>query len=526
MKRRNFIKKSAISVALPSVLSGMSAKAFGLSGLMSQALNPYTETDHVLVIVRLAGGNDGLNTVIPLDQYAALTSNRSNILIPQSAVLKLNGNTATGLNPALPGVQALYNEGKIKIVQGVSYPNQSFSHFRATDIMMSASDSSTVLTSGWVGRYLSNEYPNFPTGFPNAQAPDPLGIQMDQITLTFEGLSSLMGITISDPNNPYAFLNAGGVSVVTGNAGLELNYIQTVAFESDTYGQVVQKAYTAGSNSQTYPTTGLGLELQRVARMIRGGLKTRVYMVQLGSFDTHYTQVDPTDHTKGAQADLLTQLNDGLLAFQRDLEKLGVADRVLTMTFSEFGRRILSNSSGGTDHGAAYPMFIMGTKLKGGVLGVNPTIPTVPDVNANIPMQYDFRSVYGTILHDWFCNSDADVKTVLLQNFQYLPIVAANSCTTTTATREANQKSGLNLISAYPNPFDFATTISFTTAGGQTTVQVFDTEGQIIAVPVDGYYDAGDYRVYFNGGYLPAGLYYIRLQNGATQQVKSLVKVQ
>lgn len=260
--------------------------------------------------------------------------------------------------------------------------------------------------------------------------------------------------------------------------------------------------------------------------MIKGGLKTRVYMVQLGSFDTHFTQVDPTDHTKGTQADLLTQLNDGLLAFQRDLEKLGVADRVLTMTFSEFGRRILSNSSGGTDHGAAYPMLIMGTKLNGGVLGVNPTIPTAPDVNANIPMQYDFRSVYGTILHDWFCNSDADVKTVLLQNFQYLPIVASNSCTTTTATHGANQKSGLSLISAYPNPFDFATTISFTTAGGQTSVQVFDTEGQIIAVPVNGYYDAGDYRVYFNGGYLPAGLYYIRLQNGATQQVKSLVKVQ
>ena len=160
------------------------------------------------------------------------------------------------------------------------------------------------------------------------------------------------------------------------------------------------------------------------------------------------------------------------------------------------------------------------------MLGVNPTIPTVPDDNANIPMQYDFRSVYGTLLHDWFCNSDDDVKTVLLQNFQYLPIVAANSCTTRTDTHEANQKAGLNLISAYPNPFDFATTISFTTDGGQTMVQVFDSEGQIIAVPVNGNYVAGDYRVYFNGGYLLAGIYYIRLQNGAKQQVKSIVKVQ
>lgn len=528
MKRRNFIKHSAAGIVIPSTIQGMSVKSLGLSGLMSQLLNPYTETDKVLVIVRLAGGNDGLNTVIPLDQYDALTANRSNILIPAAQVLKLNGNTATGLNPALTGVQTLYNEGKIKIVQSVSYPNQSFSHFRATDILMTGADSNKVLTSGWVGRYLTNEFPNFPTGFPNTTMPDPLGIEMNDISVTFGGLSTLMGITVSDPSNPYSFLTDGGTNTGTGKSGTELKFLQQVAVQSDTYGKVVKAAFDKSlSTAATYPNTTLGLELSRVSRFIKGGLKTRVYFVTVGgSFDTHAIQVDPLDHTKGNQANRLGELNDALLTFQRDLEKAGVADRVLTMTFSEFGRRIQSNASGGTDHGAAYPMFIMGTKLNGGVLGTNVQVPTGANVNNNIPMQYDFRSVYGTIMRDWFCTPDSEVKTILLNTYQYLPIVSPNACTTTTATHDANQAAGLNLISAYPNPFDFATTISFTTYGGHTLVQVIDAEGQIIAVPVDGQYIAGDYRVYFNGGYLPNGLYYVRLQNESIQQVKSIVKVQ
>ena len=534
MKRRNFIKNTAAGIALPSAFQGLTTKAFGLNA-MSQLLNPVTQTDKVLVIVRLSGGNDGLNTVIPLDQYAELNINRGNIAIPQAQVLKLNGNTLTGLNPALTGVQALYNEGKVKIIQSVSYPNQSYSHFRATDIFMSASDSDQVLTSGWAGRYLSNEYPNYPLGFPNTTMPDPLGIQLNEMTLTFEGLSTLMGIAVSDPTNPYAFLTDTGTTTVTGKAGTELNYLRTIAIQSDKYGKVVRDAYNKSVNTGTYPNTSLAGQLAKIARMIKGGLKTRVYIVQMGSFDTHAQQVDPTNHAIGNQSNLLAQLSDGLLAFQRDLEKQGIADRVLTMTFSEFGRRIKSNASGGTDHGAAYPMFIMGTKIKGGVLGNNVTLPKVADDNANIPMQYDFRSVYGTILRDWFCTSDTDVQKVLLKSFQYLPILAAGVCAPSGAFIEPlqlatgaseNKIAGIKLVSAYPNPFDFGTTINFTTEGGYTLVQIMDTEGQVIAIPVDGNYNAGEYRVFFNGGYLPAGLYYMRFQNGEFQQVKSLVKVQ
>ncbi len=534
MKRRNFIRNTAAGVALPGVFQGLTTKAFGLNDAMSQLLNPATPTNNVLVLVRMSGGNDGLNTVIPLDQYTALNANRANIVIPEPQVLKLKGNTLTGLNPSLTGVQALYNEGKVKIIHSVSYPNQSFSHFRATDIFMSASDSDQVLNSGWAGRYLSNEFPNYPAGFPNTMMPDPLGVQLNEMTLTFEGLSTLMGIAVSDPTNPYSFLADTGSITVTGRAGTELNYLRTLAVQSDKYGKVIRDAYNKSVNTGTYPNTSLGEQLAKVVRMIKGGLKTRVYMVQIGSFDTHALQVDPTNHAKGNQANLLTQLNDGLLAFQRDLEKQGIADRVLTMTFSEFGRRIQSNASGGTDHGAAYPMFLMGTKVQGGVLGNNVAVPKTPDVNANIPMQYDFRSVYGTILRDWFCTPDSDVKKVLLKSFQYLPLMASGVCAPAIATQPSQlaveptetQKAGVKLISSYPNPFDYGTTIHFSTGGGYTLVQIMDIEGHIIAMPVDGIYDAGEYRVFYDGSNLPTGLYYMRFQNGAFQQVKSIVKVQ
>lgn len=529
MKRRSFIKNATVSAAIPSLFGTMGIKAFGTSPLLSLLNNAYTDTDHVLVIVRLAGGNDGLNTVIPLDQYSNLSTARANILINENQVLKLNGVTGTGLNPAMTGMQTLFNEGKVKIIQGVSYPNQNYSHFRATDIMMSASDSNQVVSTGWAGRYLSSEYPNYPIGFPNLTMPDPLAIQMNDITLTFQGQSTLMGITISDPDSPYAFFTDPNQASLPANMANELSYLQTVAKQADKYGGGVKAAYDKAANTVTYPTNNqLSPQLSKIARMIKGGLKTRVYMVQMGSFDTHVNQVVATDHATGSQANLLQQLSDAMLAFQRDLEGLKIQDRVLTMTFSEFGRRIKSNGSGGTDHGAAYPMFVVGSKLKGGMLGVNATIPANADVNANLPMQYDFRSVYGSLLKDWFCINATDLNTVMLGSaagLQNLPIVASQSCSTVSDTHDMNNAAGLNLVSNYPNPFDFGTNIQFDTQGGHTLVQIFDVEGQLVAVPVDGIYPAGKHNVYYNGGYLPSGIYYLRFQDSTYSQVKMMSKV-
>ena len=194
MKRRSFIKSAALGGVLPTVVSGLSMKALGASPLLAALSSAAVNTDHVLVIVQMGGGNDGLNMVLALDQYSKLSAARANILVPDTKALKLNGVTGTGLHPAMPEMQALFNAGKLRILQGVSYPQPDFSHFRATDIWMSASDSTQVLTTGWAGRYLNSEFSNYPVGYPNTTMPDPLGIQLGTtISETFEGPIGPMG---------------------------------------------------------------------------------------------------------------------------------------------------------------------------------------------------------------------------------------------------------------------------------------------------------------------------------------------
>jgi len=261
--------------------------------------------------------------------------------------------------------------------------------------------------------------------------------------------------------------------------------------------------------------------LKIVARLVKGGLKTRVYMVSIGGFDTHSVQVNQSDTTTGFHAVLLQKVSDAIKAFMDDLKFLGVQRRVLGMTFSEFGRRIKSNSSLGTDHGAAAPLILFGEYVNPGVVGSNPTIPSNATVNDNIPMQYDFRSVYSSILEKWFCVDNTTLQTVMLKNFQSLPIVKTNSCNSTLP--DLTDKL---LIKNYPNPFVNATTLTFLTQGGHTSVMIIDTLGRVIQTLVDQEYSSpGQYSVTFHTEKLAAGVYYARLQNGAVQQVKAMLKV-
>jgi len=192
------------------------------------------------------------------------------------------------------------------------------------------------------------------------------------------------------------------------------------------------------------------------------------------------------------------------------------------MTFSEFGRRIKSNSSVGTDHGAAAPLFVFGKDVQNQVVGTNPIISAFVSVNDNIPMQYDFRSVYASILQDWFCVPSSDLNSILLQNFQTLPIVQSTACANVNI-HEINKSAGINLISNYPNPFTTGTYINFTTNGGHTLVQVFDNEARIIKTLVDAEYTAGTYQVWFENENYASGVLYARLQNGSFQQVRNMI---
>lgn len=528
MRRRDFIKSTVPAAAiLPAVVDGYSVKAFSNDSPLMQALmNPLIETDHVLVIVQLNGGNDGLNMVIPISNYGDYFNARSNVAIAQNKILPLTNITQTGLHPGMTGLQALYNEGKLNIVQAVGYPSPNFSHFRATDIWMSGSSSTEVVNSGWAGRYLNTEYPNFPVGYPNTTMPDPLAIQIGSITsLSLQGPNVSMGMSITNPTSFYNLVNNIQDPVPNNPMGLELTYIRTVASQTNLYTQRIRDAAVAVTQQVTYPANNsLGDQLKIVARLVKGGLKTRIYMVSYGGFDTHSLQVNAADTSTGAHANLLTNVSNAIKAFVDDCQFLGVQDRVIGMTFSEFGRRIKSNSSVGTDHGAAAPLFLFGKGVIPGVTGNNPSIPTNVTVNDNIPMQYDFRSIYSSILEKWFCVPAATLQTILFQNFQSLNIVNDISCRTT-STGDPNQIAGEELITNSPNPFTENTTIKFKTRGGHTLIQVIDMLGRVVRTPVDRDYTPGTYTTSFESGGLPNGVYYARLQNGPAQQVRPMLKV-
>lgn len=507
-----------------ALIQGMPIKALGMeSPLVRSLLGFTTDTDHVLVLVQMNGGNDGLNMVIPIDNYGAYQAARSNVAIPQNRILSLQGNSKTGLHPSMTGIQQLFNEGKAAIVQSVGYPNPNFSHFRATDIWMSGSDSDEYLNTGWAGRYLDNQYPGFPNGYPNTTFSDPLGIQVGSLTsFTFQGPQVSMGMSISDPTNFYNLIDGIDEPVPNTNAGYELNYIRTINKQTQQYADVVKTAALSVTQQLTYPTNNyLADQLKIVARLIAGGLKTRVYMVNIQGFDTHSNQVNGSDTTTGAHANLLKNVSEAIKAFMDDLKFLGVNRRVMGATFSEFGRRIKSNFSTGTDHGAAAPMILFGDYVQSGVLGSNPIIPAGVSVNDNIPMQYDFRSVYASILEKWFCLESNDLQMVLLKNYQSLPIIKSNSCSSTIPDMPEQL-----LIRNQPNPFTSSTLIQYKTSGGHTSVMIIDVMGRVIKTLVDQEYNGpGLYTVTFDSANLATGVYYARLQNGPVQQVRAMLKV-
>lgn len=525
MKRRDFLRNTLpVGIMLPTIINGISMKAFGASSpLLNSLLLPTTDTDHVLVLVQLFGGNDGVNTVIPLEFYGNYYNARTNIAIDQSKVLGLTGTQKIGLNPGMTAMQSLFNDGLVKIINSVGYPSPSFSHFRATDIWMTAADSNQQLDSGWAGRYLNYEYPNFPNGYPNSTMTDPLSIQIGSVTsLTLQGPAVSMGMSITNPTSFYNLLNGVQDPAPNGYAGKELSFLRSISQQTQAYATVIKAAATSVTQQSAYPTgNSLADQLKIVSRLIKGGLKTRIYMVSYGGFDTHSDQTTKTDTSVGNHAKLLTTISEAIKAFQDDLKFLGTDDRVIGMTFSEFGRRIKSNASGGTDHGAAAPMFLFGKNVLPGVLGDTPAMPVTATVNDNVPFQYDFRSIYATLLNKWLCVKDADLQQTMLKNFQQLPLVNAAGC----AIHPPNS-SGDTLISNYPNPFTTSTTIWFKTNGGHTLVQIMNGMGRVVRVLVDrDYSTAGTYSAIFETANLVSGVYYARLQNLGVQQVRAMVKV-
>lgn len=424
MKRRDFLKITPAAAA-PLLLNNFPVGVTAGNPLLQMIVQSAAANGRVLVVIQLNGGNDGLNTVIPVNQYTALNNARSNVLIPQSAVLSLNGVNGTGFHPSMSEMRNMYNNQQVNILQAVSYPNPNFSHFRATDIWFTGSQSDVYLQTGWLGRYLNEDYPGFPQNYPNATMPDPLAVQIgSQATIMTQGPSTNMCMTVSDPEYFYNLINGITDPAPPTPYGHELTYIRLIKQQTNAYTTRVRTAYTAAPNQATYPLNNeLAEQLKIVARLIKGGMKTPVYVVNHPeSFDTHSNQVDAADKTKGNHADSLAILSKAMNAFQNDLQQMGVANRVVTTTFTEFGRRIKSNNSGGTDHGSATPMFFFGPAVNPFIVGVNPQLPLNAGPDDNLDMQHDFRAVYYTILREWFQLTTAQLNAVLFTGYPILPI--------------------------------------------------------------------------------------------------------
>ena len=422
MKRRSFIHNLGHASALAAAFPSLAFKGLNFSD--NSALSNTSSSGNIIILIKLDGGNDGLNTVIPLDQMSSLSAARPHVFMPENRLVSL-GSHDLAIHPSLSDFKSFFNEDRLKIIQNVGYSTPDFSHFRSMDIWQSASDSDEYFNSGWMGRFIEKKHQTYPQQYPNEEYPHPLSIELGwQSSLLFTGEKSFTSFIARNPTQFREIINEFDNEYPSNKTGERLKYLQLIAKQSNLYSLEVKRAYESSSNKYEYPNTNISQQLEIASRLIGGGLNTRIYMVELGGFDTHDTQVDASDPTKGAHASLLKELNDALTIFMKNLDAIGRSDDILAMTFSEFGRTIVSNGSNGTDHGTAAPLFIFGNKVDPTILGNNPYIPSNITWQDNLESEFDFRQVYTSLINQWMDVGSTTSKDVLFKDFDELQIVS------------------------------------------------------------------------------------------------------
>lgn len=425
MKRRNFIKLSSAA----SVISMLPTEVFALLKSTGMTTCPNVNAKKI-VLIQLSGANDGLNTVVPLNQYDAYAALRPNIKLANAGVangvINLDSTlplaNQVGLHPVLTGFKSLYDSGKMRLIQGVGYPVQDKSHFKSTDLWLSGGDGTqpnNTFSSGWIGRFLENYYANF------LNANFPLGIQLgsSENSLGFHGVVEHgMSININgqDPSGFYSVINGLGgaapTNIPASEYGSLLQFILDNDSSTNTYAQTISAAFNAGTNTATYTNSSIANQLKTVARFISGGLQTKVYLVKIGGFDTHDLQVpDPSSPHSGTHAKLLGDVAGAITNFINDLTNQNKIDDVIALTFSEFGRKAGENGNLGTDHGEIAPMFVFGSAIAPGVSGTNVNLSeaTIANNFQIQTVQHDYRRVFGTIMQDWFGTSNPTLNQTL-----------------------------------------------------------------------------------------------------------------
>ncbi len=404
--RRQFLRTSLLGGAVAwSVPAFLERTFFTLDAMAADSMQPTGKDAPILVVLQLAGGNDGLNTVVPFSDDAYHRA-RPGIAIKNP--LKITD--SLGLHPRLTGLRRLYDEGHLAIVQGVGYPNPNRSHFRSTEIWQTASDAENAESHGWIGRYFDacckGDDPcvgvSIGAQTPQAFAADqPKGVSFskpEQFRFASENSADPAAAEdfFRNTNEQGMESNDGGsigmLQGPAGGGGDAMDFLRRTALDAQMSSDKVLAITRKSKSPVSYPPGNLADSMNLVARLIGGGLPTRVYYVGQGGYDTHSNQAGSHDRLMG-------DLDAALTAFTADLKAQGNFNRVVLMTFSEFGRRVAENGSGGTDHGAAAPLFVTGGAIKAGLYGASPSLTALHD--GDLVHNLDFRSVYATVLADW-----------------------------------------------------------------------------------------------------------------------------
>jgi uncharacterized protein (DUF1501 family) len=544
MERRKFIRNLTLGSAAGFTLGGIPMNLLAGNSALKRIASA-SDNENILVFIQLHGGNDALNTLIPVSQYNDYYNLRSNIAIPDYGTRKfINVDTTVdeadqiGLHPDMLSFKDMYDAGQVSIVQNVGYPEMNLSHFRGRDIVFMGGDSYDDYQSGWMGRFLDNVYPGYPDAYPNPNMLDPLGVELSgTLSLAYHRETGIpIGLNLGSPQQFYDLISSVGVdppiTIPDSHAGDELAYIMEFEKKSNQYAERLKDVYEAGGNSsveypedypyatqENYSKNPLSPQLKLIARMIKGGVKTRIFLCRIGGFDTHGEQTVDYDPTLGIHASLLYHLSSAIKAFFDDLKIRGIDHKVLAMTFTEFGRRAASNASYGTDHGTSTPVMLFGPGLNPGIYGTNPDLQDLS--NGNLKYNIDYRNIYTSVVQDWF---GADNQTLIDTGFSEwvdtkLPLIAG-----ATDVNDLSVNSGID-FRIYPNPVSDQLNIFYQLQKhGAVEFTVLDSSGRVVRkINQQGY--NGNNQQSINISDLPEGLYHLRIVQGNLKTSKQFIKI-